>query len=505
MRRVTRLLVVFACLWLLAGSVAAGQRARFIPAPSGTAVSKAQKRGRLTVKREGKRIKVRAYIPATRNGVAGLEVIEIEREAAGPEPAKGVVSDASRSFSQAIEIAVDETWRRDLGAGDMYKGVLREVRSKRTLDEVEVFESALKGLAKSLRADTGPKRDRWTQYFTPEEYAEWEKDLDGSNLGLGVQTRAVNKGRGLVITRVTPGSAAAKAGLRKGDQPLSVDGKRLGSRTWVDLLKSKGDQPFVLAYRRGGERRSVTVTRAPLRWPLRAQRTREGMAVVRFNDGFTSGVAEEIRDALIKLEERGPLRGIVIDLRDNGGGLVREAQALLDDLVASGNLGVYLYGDGSKQSFVASGKARFGDVPLAVLINEGSASMSEHVPNVLKSLASSRGVVILGERTYGKGLMQTTYDLPRGGFKISNATFNNGKLENTQGNGVEPDVSKEVAIERQKQANPGKVVVDPVLRQAIAELERANKVDTSNLVPFKRRRADVPMAIPKRKAASGQR
>ena len=74
-----------------------------------------------------------------------------------------------------------------------------------------------------------------------------------------------------------------------------------------------------------------------------------------------------------------------------------------------------------------------GMSPLAVLIDGGSASMGEHVPNVLKSLAGERGVVILGEKTYGKGLMQSTFELPRGAFKISNATFNNGKRRDHPG------------------------------------------------------------------------
>ena len=193
--------------------------------------------------------------------------------------------------------------------------------------------------------------------------------------------------------------------------------------------------------------------------------------------------------ALIGIEKRGPLRGIVLDLRGNGGGLVREAQALLDDLVASGNLGVYLYGDGKRDDYQASGKARFGDVPLAVLIDGDSASMGEHVPNVLKSLAGERGVVILGEPTFGKGLMQTTYELPRGALKLSNATFNNGELESTQGNPVAPDIDKAEAIRRQKAANPGKRVVDPVLKQALVELDRmaAERRRPNNVIPFRRR------------------
>lgn len=489
MRMVSRFVMVVALLWGLAATAQAGAR-RFIPLKGRPGLAKVQKRGKLNVSRSGKKIRVKAYIPATRKGVPGVEVAEIERDAA-PQPADPAeVAAAGDSFEQAVEIAVDQTWRKDVEARDFYRGALRRIRSRKTLDEVTVYDRALDGVGRSLRVEKGPLRDRWTRYLDPAAYAEWKADVNGSTIGLGVLTRA-RKGQGLEITRVTPKSAAARAGLRRGDRPISADGVKLTPKNWIQILQSKGDQPFKLTYERGGQKTTVTLARASVRYPVLAQRTRTGMGVIRFSaDGFSDGVAAEIREALIGLEKRGPLRGIVVDLRGNGGGLVREAQALLDDLVASGNLGVYLYGNGEREAYEASGKARFGDVPLAVLIDGGSASMGEHVPNVLKSIAGERGVVILGEPTYGKGLMQSTYELPRGAFKISNATFNNGKEETTQGNPVVPDIDKAEAIRRQKAANPGKRVVDPVLKQALAELDRMaaeRSKPPSNVIQFRPR------------------
>ncbi|HEU5059200.1 MAG TPA: PDZ domain-containing protein, partial [Kofleriaceae bacterium] len=322
----TRFVIVVALLWGLATTAWAGAR-RFIPVRGKPGLAKVQKRGKLTVARTGKRIKVRALIPATRKGVPGVEVAEIERDAAAREPAAGEVKAAGQSFEKAVEIAIDNTWRKDLTVRDFYRGALRRIRSKRVLDEVVVFDSALDGVARSLRADSGPTRDKWTRYLDPDAYAEWQADVNGTAIGLGVLTRTA-KGKGLVITRVTPRSAAARAGLRKGDRPISADGVKLTPKNWIEVLKSKGDKPFELTYQRGDQRTTVKVARASIRYPVRAQRTRTGMGVIRFSaDGFTDGVAKEIAEALTNLEKRGPLRGIVIDLRGNGGGLVSEAQA----------------------------------------------------------------------------------------------------------------------------------------------------------------------------------
>jgi C-terminal peptidase prc len=211
------------------------------------------------------------------------------------------------------------------------------------------------------------------------------------------------------------------------------------------------------------------------RAPVAAHRTHEGMAVVRFDKGFTEGVATEIRDAISRLDRGAtPLRGLVLDLRGNGGGWVSEAQDLLDALVHEGPLGIYRYGEADRppDEYRATGEAPFGHLPLAVLIDGGTASMGEHVAGMLQSLAATRGVVVLGEPSYGKGIMQETYGLEHGELKISVARWYDAKGRNTQGAPVRPDIDTRRAIELQRAAHPGREVDDPVMRQAIAELER---------------------------------
>jgi C-terminal peptidase prc len=470
MRRTTAGLLALLAFLAFATPALAGAAAKFLPTGNRPGLAKVQKRGKLAVSRTGDQLRIKAYVPAKRNGVNGVEIHEVMRPAAPGRAERSEIKEAAKSFDLAAEIAVDQTWRRDLGADHMLKGALKRIGEDGRTDEVTVFERGIDGMARSLRVDTGPKRDRWTEYQDPRSQEAARRRIAGGTIGLGTTIQADKQG--LKIRSIIPRSAAARAGLRKGDRPLSVDGQKLTAENWQKVMASKGEQPFRLDYVRKGETRTTTVTRAEMRWPLQAQRTREGMAVIRFNDGFTRGIAQEVHDALVKMDGKGPLKGIVLDLRNNGGGLVDEAQTLLNNLVEQGGLGVYKYGDGRKAVIEADGTARFGKVPVAVLINGGSASMGEHVPNVLKGLAATRRVVILGEPTYGKGLMQSTYNLPRGAFKISNATFANGNEVSTQGNPVRPDVSKADAIQRQKAKQPGKKVVDPVMREAIDQLAR---------------------------------
>ncbi|HUS68705.1 MAG TPA: S41 family peptidase [Kofleriaceae bacterium] len=491
-------LVVALLLALAAPALAGGGRpaVRFIPLEGKPGLAKVQKRGKLAVSRNGDRLRVRAYVPATRNGVDGVEIHTVERKA-GDAQTPSDVADAVASFEEGIDIAIGRSWRRDLTPRDHYKGALKRLRSKRTLDEVTAFDHALDGVARNLRVDEGPLRDKWTEYQDEKSYAQARARRAGAGLALGVSGKKPKRGEGIHIARVTPGSAAARAGLRKGDRLLLVGRKKVTLDNWTEALTSKEDRSFDITVRaRGGAVRTVTLKREPTRWPLQIQRTREGMGVVRFNDGFTEGIAQEIHDGLLGLEKRGPLRGIVIDLRGNGGGAVEEAQNLLDDLVTSGNLGVYQHGDGKREDRDATGKATFGHLPLAVLIDGDSASMSDHVPNVLKALAATRGVVILGEKSYGKGLMQTTFKLKRGALKISTATFSNGDLRTTQGNPVEPDITVEEASRRQRAAHPGVRVVDPVLREAVAELARmtAGRPTAPRALPAPRPQLALPRA-----------
>ena len=145
MRSVTRFVIVVALLWGLAAPAAAGAR-RFIPTEGRPGLAKVQKRGKLKVSRKGNKIRVRAFIPATRKGVPGVEVAEFERDAAPQAPDAAEIAAAGESFEKAVEIAADQTWRKDLGPRDFYRGALSRIRSKKTLDEVAVYDHALDGV-----------------------------------------------------------------------------------------------------------------------------------------------------------------------------------------------------------------------------------------------------------------------------------------------------------------------------------------------------------------------
>jgi carboxyl-terminal processing protease len=450
---------------LLGGAVAfAAPAKRFLPTEGRPGLARVEERGKLAVRRAGGALRIKAYVPATRDGVAGVEVHEVVRPARAPsDPAE---ADAfARSFATALDRAVDLRWRRDLGVAHMYRGALRAIAAGRLLDEVGAFERALRGLAGSLRSESGATRDLWTTYVDARTLAE-QHGPRGVGLRLAVGERDV------VVRHIRPDSAAARVGLRRGDRLRTIAGRRVDPRRVEQQLRARDDRPFDLGIERGGVHRVVRIRREELfAWPLRAARTREGMAVLRFNDGFPPGMTAEIQQALVRLGERGPLRGIVLDLRGNPGGHVAEGEALLDELVERGTLYTTEDGAGRRAETSARGGATYGTLPIAVLVDRDTRSLGEIVAVALRGAARGR-VVVVGEPSYGKGLVQDTHLLPRGALVLTTGLVRNAAGRTPQATGVIPDIDKATASARQAARHPGRRVVDPVLREALDQLVR---------------------------------
>ncbi len=339
-----------------------------------------------------------------------------------PEPVRNaLVEDTDgRVYEEAID-----TLERDY---------YREVDRKELLDQ-------------SLERAVGSLDDRFSHYFAPRDFNDFQEATEGRFEGVGMTVEEIK--RGLRVLTVYEGSPADKGGLKPGDVITHVDGRSIaGSSSEESTTRIKGPAgtPVRLTVRSKGETRELTLRRAEVEIPVvKAEMRREGghkIAHVRLA-GFTSGAHGEVGDAVKRLLKEGA-DGVVLDLRDNGGGLLNEAVMVSSIFIPDGKIVTTKGRSRPTQVYEATGGAIDTDVPVVVLVNDRSASASEIVTGALQD--RDRATVV-GTRTFGKGVFQEIEPLPNGGalditvgeyFLPSGRNLGGGGVE--RGAGVTPDI-----------------------------------------------------------------
>lgn len=256
-------------------------------------------------------------------------------------------------------------------------------------------------------------------------YTEYVQDTDVEDYKLKyVDTRYSGIGAAIFLrddrvylSETYAGYPAAEAGLQAGDELVAVDGQPLTGLTTGEishLLRGAEDSPVVLGIRKSmhDESEEVLLIRAAIRQPnvSHIARLDKGIGYIKL-DKFLEQSADEVAHALGSLEQKTPLRGLVIDLRDNGGGILQEAVKIVGLFVPRGELVVSQRGKNStkNRSYRTMADPVAPEVPLVVLINGHSASAAEIVAGALQDMDRA---VIIGERSFGKGLVQQTFNVP---------------------------------------------------------------------------------------------
>ena len=310
----------------------------------------------------------------------------------------------------------------------------------REVPKDELANAAIDGVVENLD-------DRFSAYFDPGDYRRFQRAQNSEFTGIGVQV--AQHPRGLRVDVVYDGSPAKRAGVQVGDVIVSADGKSLEGRTQQDsvsLVQGPAGSDVRLAWLRDGKRIVKRVTRSTVSVPAVASdlRTEEDcrVGVVRLA-GFTSGAHAEVYSALRRLRERGA-RAFVLDLRDNGGGLVNEAQLVASAFLEEGPIVTTRGRSVPERTLRATGSPVIPKAPLAVLVNRGTASASEIVAGAL--LDRDRATVV-GARTFGKGVFQQVLELSNGGaLDITAGQYftpsgrNLGGRGVNAGNGISPQV-----------------------------------------------------------------
>jgi carboxyl-terminal processing protease len=325
----------------------------------------------------------------------------------------------------------------------------------------------------SLRGMVDALDDRFSHYFTPRENKLFTQSIGGEFSGVGMTV--VEHRRGLLVTGVYRRTPAARAHISPGELIVAVNGRSIaGESSDVSTARIKGKPgtfvSLTIAKPRGGGRRVVRVERARIEIPVVESRLRrvggDQVQIVQIAS-FSSGVHAQLRAKLRDIARK-RVKGLVIDLRQNGGGLLDEAVLVASVFIPDG---VIVSTKGRKRArrvLRATGDAIARDKPIVVLVDRGTASASEIVT---AALSERLGATVVGRRTFGKGVFGEVFSLKNGGaIDLTLGNYYTPKGKNLAGKGIKPDV---------KATDNPRTPRDETLQKALAvlrlELSRSTK------------------------------
>jgi len=348
--------------------------------------------------------------------------------AASPDAAAGPTGDSIDDFG-----LIREAW--DL-LHEKYVG-------RDTLDDRELAYGAIDGLTEAV-GDTGH-----TDFMTPEERAARNDALSGSYVGIGVQLDTTEGGEPRIVT-VFRDSPADKAGLRTDDIILEVDGVPAAGKSTSDVVESirgEAGTTVELTVRAGedGKPRTLKITRGEVEIDAVSSvivpGTKTGFLRI---EQFSNGVADDVRTALEQLRKDGADR-LILDLRGNPGGYVGEAVGVASQFLKSGTVYIERNAQGEEKTTPVSPDGKWTDLPVIVLVDEGSASSSEIVAGALQD--NDRAEVV-GATTFGTGTVLGEYALADGSaLRIGTVEWLTPDGRRIWHEGIEPDVAVARATE----------------------------------------------------------
>ncbi len=311
------------------------------------------------------------------------------------------------------------------------------------IDTRKIINGAVNGMLLSL--------DPHSSYLGPENFRMLQNETRGSFPGIGIEITIVNH----IVTIVSPieGTPAHKAGLKAKDSIIKIENeptKNMSAMQAVNKIRGpKGTQVTITVYRKGwDEAKDFILTRDII--PLQSVKTfflEPGFLYARITN-FQSDTTKDFKTALRKLKKQQPINGLILDLRNNPGGLLNQAVSVADYFLKKGLI-VYTKGRLEEQNmtFHARNTGERNYYPVVILVNGGSASAAEIVAGAIQD--HKRGILV-GTSTFGKGSVQTIVPLPDGaGLRLTTAYYYTPSGRSIQAQGITPDV----VIQPQEQQN----------------------------------------------------
>jgi carboxyl-terminal processing protease len=335
------------------------------------------------------------------------------------------------------------------------------------IDKTKMTYGAVSGMVNAIG-------DPYTEFFDPEEAKKLNEDISGSFEGIGLQLGVKND----KITAISPikGTPAEKAGLKPGDVVLAVDKTPtadLSIDEVVNMIRGpKGTKVVLTIMRKGSDgTKDIEITRDLIKVPsmeLEFKTTADGKKIAHVTlFQFSDTVYQDFKNAAFEILNNN-VSGIILDLRNDPGGLVNQATDIAGWFLNRGEVILSEQErDGSKTEIKSNGPSNFSSLPLVVLINEGSASASEILAGALKD---NRGAPLIGQTSFGKGTVQKIIDFDDGSsLKVTVAKWFTPSGVRIQDTGIEPDIKVELTIE---DYDAGK---DPQMERALQEIEKILK------------------------------
>ncbi|MBI4437239.1 MAG: S41 family peptidase [Candidatus Omnitrophica bacterium] len=348
--------------------------------------------------------------------------------------------------SVSLSPAANPAKAKSVKASDFYKDIelFTDALSIIQLDYVEEKNSkdliygALKGMLQSL--------DPHSQFMDPDTYNEMKIETEGEFGGLGIEITIQES----LLTIITPidDTPADRAGLKAGDRIVKIGGELTRDITLLEAVKKLRGKPgteVTLTILRENEERllEIIVVRDVIKIKSikEARMVEKGIGYVRLSE-FQENTPKDLEQALVSLEKEG-MQGLILDLRNNPGGLLNTAVAVADGFVPKGELIVYTKGRKKDQDIEFRGRGKYSHAgyPLVVLINGGSASGSEILAGAIQD--HKRGI-LLGTKSFGKGSVQTVIPLKDGSaLRLTTSKYFTPKGRLIHGEGIVPDVAVE--------------------------------------------------------------
>lgn len=303
------------------------------------------------------------------------------------------------------------------------------------IDEEKMMDGAIKGYVEGLG-------DPYTTYLTKEEMQEFIEETNSEYVGIGVYLTNSKTDNTILVVGIMKAAPALEAGIQAGDviekvNDVAYTGDQLDDA--IKILKGEEGTDVKVTVLRDGKEIDLTVTRRKITVEhVDSQMLENNIAYIQV-DSFDSGVAEDFKKQITELKNGGA-KGIIIDLRSNGGGIVDEATGIADLFLKENETILITKGkDEKEETTVSKNKPIIQDIPLVVLVNEGTASASEILAGALKDKYPNTTVV--GKTTYGKGVIQTLYNLTDGsGLKITTEEYFTPNHNKINKEGIKPDV-----------------------------------------------------------------